>query len=458
MSGDTATRLMIAKGLGQLTEWAATTAKSESALPAHVLDKSALVLVDDLAAMIAASNEPEVRALLEQTRVTPSGEATVFIAKSGKAARRDAAFINGVAGCWCELDEGFRGAPAHAGIYVLPVLLAEADARGAVLRDLLRWLAVAYEVTARLAECWRFAQATWHPHAAMAGMGAAVAAALAAGVPGVVLRRALSIAGGLVPAGGYDAAIEGALVRNLWTGQAALTGIQAVDWAQAGLDGFADGPHQAFTNLFACSANPAALAANLGQRWAIRGCYHKLHGCCHSTHCAVEAALELRPKVAADLHRIELIKIYTHRPSMSNPAPANPLAARFSFEHVVSSVLVHGHAGPAAFTRSAIDNATVTHLRPRVMLKAYPDQLPWPHDRAAMLEITLKGGTSFTATCLSAPGGADNPIDVSALLTKCEAVAGRALPGFTAAASRLLEGAWRDDPWRLVAARLTMKV
>jgi 2-methylcitrate dehydratase PrpD len=452
VSHDQSERRAVAAGLERLTDWAAHSIGA--AVPDHVLDKAALVLVDDLAAMAAASSEPEILALRDQIAFGPQGKATIFLAGSGRAAPRDAAFLNGVAGAWCELDEGFRGAPAHAGLYVLPVLMALAELRGTRHGDLLRQLAVAYEVTARLSEAWRFAQATLHPHAALAGMGAAVASGLAVGAPSAVLRRAVAIAGGLVPAGSYAAAIEGALVRNLWTGQGALTGMQALDWAIAGLDGFADGPHNAFTTLLGGKAEPSALSAKIGERWAILGCYHKLHGCCHSTHAAVEAALELRPSLEGQLDRIERIRLLTHRPSMSNPSSKNPLASRFSFEHVVATVLVHGHARPAAFAIQAIDDPTVRRLRRRVILEAYPDLPPWPHDRAARLEISLDDGTLQRATCLSAPGGPDSPLDAAAILAKAETVAGRALPGFVETARRILSKEARQEPWQTMAAEL----
>ena len=41
--------------------------------------------------------------------------------------RISAAVANGLAGDWIELDEGFREVPCHAGVYVLPALLAEAE-------------------------------------------------------------------------------------------------------------------------------------------------------------------------------------------------------------------------------------------------------------------------------------------------------------------------------------------
>ena len=446
-------RAAIAAGLDALTAWAAGITPAD--LPAAVLDKAALVLVDDLAAIAAASREPEIKRLVAALDQPTASEATLFVAGGGRAGRQDAALINAIAGCWCEFDEGYRGAPCHAGLYVLPALLAETEAAGATLGEVLARLAVAYEVSARLAECWRFPPASVHPHAAMAGMGAAVAVALARGRPSPVMRRALAIAGGLVPAGHYDAAIEGALVRNLWAGHGAQIGIQAVGWAEAGLDGFADGPHTAFITLLGAGAEPSALTAALGTRWAILGCYHKRHGCCHSTHCAIEAALELRSALRGETGSIRQVTLLTHRPSMSNPSPANPLAARFSFEHVVAATLVHGHAEPSAFARDAIGDLEIARLRRVVQLHLYSDLPPWPHDRAARLEVELASGGHHVATCLSAPGGPDRPLGPAELLAKAERVAGSALPRFTETAARIVGGELRQQTWRELAHRLT---
>jgi 2-methylcitrate dehydratase PrpD len=346
---------------------------------------------------------------------------------------------NGVAGCWCELDEGYRGAPCHAGLYVLPALLAEAEQEGRTLREVLQALAIAYEVNSRIAEAWTFKAMTVHPHAAFAVFGAAAGAALARGVDAGRLAAALRIAGGLVPAGAYQAAVEGALVRNLWTGHCAITGMSSVDWACAGLDGYPDGPHPAFSGLLGATVEPQKLAASLGQRWAILHCYHKLHGCCHSTHAAVEAALQAHRQLGpGTIAQAAAIDVFTHRPSMSNPSPGNSLAARFSFEHVTCVALMYGHAGPTAFSASAIDDTAVSRLRQHVRLHPYTPLPDWPRDRPARVVLTLADGTSQSFECISAPGGPDQPLSAEAILGKTERLVGAACPRFATTARALL--------------------
>jgi 2-methylcitrate dehydratase PrpD len=438
LAGSPDERAQIADALDSLCNWAHRAARDS--LPEDVRVKSALVLIDDLAAACAAHAEPEIHELLKSC--PENGEATLLQPGSPRTDKRHAALVNGVAGCWAELDEGYRSAPAHAALYILPALLAEAEARDARTDDVIASLVVAYEAVARLAETWRFPVATIHPHAALGGIGAAIGASIGRRVDAAMMANALRIAGGLVPAGTYQAAIEGALVRNIWTGHGALTGLYAVDWAEAGFSGFPDGPNTAFANLLNAMTHPDSLLERLGERWAILGCYHKLHGCCHSTHTAVEAALDLRSRFPAGKRTTDILalNLRTHRPTMSNPSPANTLAARFSFEHVVASALVVGHAGPEAFTRAAIADAEIARLRPCVSLERYEHLPPWPQDRPAHLTMTFADGVSIDAECLSAPGGPDRPLSANALIAKAEGLTRAAFPNFATVAKQLVAG------------------
>lgn len=446
-----ATRESIGAGLTQLSQWAVDAARMP--LPGAALGKAARVFVDDVAAMCAAFSQPEVAAMHRAAKAGAPAEAVLFAPGAPRVERHAAAIANGTAGCWCELDEGFRGAPCHGGLYVLPALLAEAEARSLTLDQVLTALAISYEVCARIAETWTFPGISVHPHAAFANFGAAAGAALATGASAAELACALRIVGGMVPAGAYQAAVEGALVRNLWTGQAASTGMWSVSWARAGLDGYPDGPNPAFTGLFGANTRPEMLTAGLGQRWAIEGGYHKLHGCCHSTHAAVEASLAMRRQidVTRELADISRIRLFTHRPAMGNKRPSNSLAARFSFEHVVAASLALGHTRPQAFEHAAIDSPVVSALRERIELLAYEPLPAWPLDRPARLEITLGNGHVLTTECLSAPGGPDQPLSNEQIAAKVEGLTQADYPAFAGLARRvlsldkeLLARPWRD--------------
>ena len=121
-------------------------------IPEAVQKRAALVMCDDLGAIVAARGEPEVLALHDGIASSAgAGEATVFNGRGHHLDRYSAALANGCAGDWAELDEGYRRVICHAGVYCLPALLAEAEAEPHSTQDVLRALVIGYETVARVA-------------------------------------------------------------------------------------------------------------------------------------------------------------------------------------------------------------------------------------------------------------------------------------------------------------------
>jgi len=151
------TRAQAAANTRKLIEWAADAVGKP--LPEPVRRRAAIILSDDIGAMVAGSLETQVTKAREGLLRTSSGkvEATVLAKGAPRADRYAAASANGMAITWCELDEGFRNASCHGGAYTIPALLAEAEAQGRSVEELLRALAVAYEVTTRFANPTGFA-------------------------------------------------------------------------------------------------------------------------------------------------------------------------------------------------------------------------------------------------------------------------------------------------------------
>ena len=113
----------VAEGIRNLLEWAH--AARAASIPEAVLRKAAMVIADNIAAAVAARAEPEVERVHEQLLAAGGrAEATLFRGGAQRTDRISAALGNGIAGSWCELDEGYRLAPCHAGLYTLPALLA----------------------------------------------------------------------------------------------------------------------------------------------------------------------------------------------------------------------------------------------------------------------------------------------------------------------------------------------
>ena len=93
-------------------------------LPQDAVERGKLVLVDSIAAIAGGAAEPEMDALTRaMVAESPTGPATV-IGPGLKTEAAKAAFLNGTAGTFLEMDEGNQFARGHPGIHVVPAVLA----------------------------------------------------------------------------------------------------------------------------------------------------------------------------------------------------------------------------------------------------------------------------------------------------------------------------------------------
>jgi 2-methylcitrate dehydratase PrpD len=454
------TRAAFAQNFTRLMQWAADANRRD--LPAPVRRRAALVLADDLGAIVLASNEPEVSAAIGQfASIASAPDATVFKRGAKRVDRFSAAASNGMAVTWCELDEGFRKAPSHSGAYALPAIMAEAEFCDATLADVTNALAIAYEITGRLAMAFKYDVMTVHPHAALATVGAAAGAALIRKANAEVLQAAVTSACAMTFAGPFNHAVEGALVRNAWTAAGAWIGMRSVDWAEIGIAGLAQTPFDVFTTIFGANCHPDEITSGLGVEWAISNGYHKMFACCQYAHSAVEANLELVSRLdnaGRTLGEIAEITVETHKLGMNLTSiePATTLAAKFSLPHAMAATSVMGTGGFDAFTKATLGQADIADLRRRVTLKPHPAVQPWPKDRPARVTWLFRDGQSWQAECESAKGGADNPYGEDAILSKLDRAMGADFPAMAPYLTTLInagESEFRVS-WRAAVAQM----
>ncbi|MDP6705578.1 MAG: MmgE/PrpD family protein [Alphaproteobacteria bacterium] len=450
----------IGRAVGDLAAWAAIRARDE--VPEATLADAALVLFDDIAAMVAARDEPEP-ARLQQRLLASAGpaEATVFNGRRDRADRYSTAVANAAAGDWCELDEGYRLTTCHAGLYVLPALLAEAEAGALTTAEVLRCLAVAYEATTRFARAFPGTTRALHPHACFAAIGAAAATALARGASAEGFQAAVASAATLVTPGPFNHAVAGALVRNVWPAVGAWSGMRAADWAEFGITGLAQSPYDVFVSGFGADSNAAEMTDKLGADWAIGNNFQKLHACCQYAHSTVEATLDLLGRLGDTVSaaRVARITIETHdrARALDGVRPATTLAAKFSLPHAAAATAVLGHAGAEAFAADKLDDREIDMLRRRVEIGPFEPVPAPPNDRPARVRWTLDDGSEHEAECLSARGGPDRPFTRDEILAKIDAIARPVYPelGVVAQTVTALDPKTLALPWVEVVARFT---
>lgn len=458
---DNAARAQAAANTVKLIEWAADAVTKP--LPEPVRRRAALILSDDIGAMVAGSLEPQVARAQEGFLKTSSGsrEASVLARGAPKADKYAAASANGMAITWCELDEGFRNASCHAGAYTIPALLAEAEAHGRTVDELLRALALAYEVTTRFALAFPFPAYNVHPHAAFAAIGAASAASLVRRQDADTMLAAVTGGASMSFAGPFDTAVEGALIRNAWTSAGAWMGLRAADWAEAGIGGNDVTPYDVFVGAYKTNSKPDALVAGLGDTWSVTNGYHKVFACCGYAHSAIEATLQLLGRMQKKKEEIAeiVVEAAPGGQALRNAQPETVLAAKFSMPHAIAATVQLGTAGARAFTQDKLDDAEISKLRTRVRLQPYPDLKPAPNDRPARVTLRFNDGAQMSAVVESARGGADQPFDEPTLLSKLAENAGSVFPAVPETMRKVIAGdadllsqSWRDALARMVKA------
>lgn len=451
---------MSAQQVGEaLQELVAFTSGIEWAdIPEAVQKRAALVLCDDLAAMVAARDEPEVIALHDGVaNAAGRAEATVFNARGQRLDRYSTALANGCAGDWAELDEGYRRVICHAGVYCLPALLAEAEADGHSTTDLLRALVLGYETVARVARAFTFPNLVLHPHGSLAAVGAAAAIAALRRVPQDVAVGAISSAATMVLPGPYTHPIQGSLVRNVWPGVAAQTGLRAVDWSAIGIRGLPSALHDVYTDAFGARADAGELSGGLGDVWAISDGYHKVFACCQYGHATIEATKKLLDR--ALVSRVAAIHLETHEKAriMDNPDPDTTIAAKFSIQHIAATAAVHGSGGAEAFSSNSLHIPDVMSLRHKVSLSPYAPLPDWPNDRPTRVTWTLDDGSTLTEEVMSARGGPDLPFTPDEIRAKIHGIIDEPYPAMCAVLDSLLDldTACLAQPWDATVKTMT---
>lgn len=431
----------VAQGIRRLAAWAAGTGAGD--IPAQVMERAVRVLADDLSAIVGARDEPEVARFHERTLAgAKTAEATVFRGGRHRTERIGAAVANAVAADWLELDEGYRLTPCHAGLYVIPALLAEAEARNLALAQMLRALVLGYEIVTRVARAFPQKTATMQSHGRYAAVGAAAGISLSQGRSSEELLDAISAAVTLVGPSPRNHLAQGILVRNVWPAAGAWSGMMAAEWAECGIAGTPGAFFDVYGTVLGGRADRERLTADLGGSWAILDGYTKVYACCQHLHSAVEAALELRQQDLEEtaLEDIVSIDVETHALALPlvNPRPHTTLAAKFSMSHAMAAALAMGSGGADAFAASTLGDARLAGLRERVRVRPWLPELAPPNDRPARVTVGLREGRKVQRECLSAAGGPDRPLPAQTVLEKMAVLASPVYPRMRPLFERLL--------------------
>jgi 2-methylcitrate dehydratase PrpD len=394
----------------------AVSARSEILAPG-VLLAARRALVDWSAAALGGSRDPSVRALGDALGANTGKSRLV-----GRRRRADpsvAALINGTAAHTLEIDDVYDPGLFHPGAPIIAAALAVADVKHSSGEELLRAIAIGYEVGCRIAadlgpDHYRH----WHTTGTAGALGAAAAVADLLGASEQETANALALAATMA-AGLQQTFRRDARGKPLHAGHAAQSGVVAAVAARAGMTGAADTLEGA-----------AGLAAATGvctdwtrsrSSWdgdhAVEQVTIKAYPCCGHTFAAIDSALALRDVLlgsAADCIQVGDIAVVTYATAITvagNPHPTSPAEARFSIPFAVASALRDGRITTATFDSVCAADPEQAALMDRVRMRVGSEyDAAFPSRRGAEIVATDYRGQMHRAVTPDRLGSPGNPL------------------------------------------------
>jgi 2-methylcitrate dehydratase PrpD len=388
----------------------------DRALPPAVVAKTKLHVLDTLAAMLSGSRlKPGELAAAYVDRLGGRPEATVIGTHIATSAV-NAALANAMMGHADETDDSHLAGLFHPGCGIVPAALAVAEQAGRGGEELIRAVALGYDVGARIAPALgsrRSDTASHSTHSLATLFGAAATAAALLRLDARQVRHVLSYtvqqASGIAYWSRDHEHIEKAFDFG---GMGARNGVAAATMVAAGFTGVDDplgGTHNLFTAL-AAKAAPAELTAGLGTRYEIMHASIK-KWCVGSP---IQAALDALTLLMAehDLRAGKVRRIVVDMPDDRLHIVDNRTIPDICLQHLLALTLADGtltFANAHDYARMA--DAAVLDVRKRVEVVPSAELTVAVPARQAIVAIETTDGRKVRHRTYAVRGTPDNPMD-----------------------------------------------
>lgn len=402
-----------------LATWAAAT--RIEALPAEVVTAAKRQVLDTMTVAWAGSDAAGVAAIRDLVVERGGrGESRAW-AFGDRLPAPAAARLNGMTAAALDYDALHDGATVHADIVVLPAVAALAEATGAGGKELLTALVVGDEALIRLGLAMRR-----HPGWFYTSVLGVFAAALASSRLLRLDQKATADALGIAlahAAGSQQALVERSLTKRLQSAFAAEAGVEAALMAARGITG----PHEVFEGqcgffrLYG-EGDAAAATDRLGETFHTPGLTFKKYPSCFCNHAAIEATLDIMRShdvAAEDVEAAEVVlSPFAARlvGAPFAPGDAPQVAAQFSAQYSVASVLLRRCFGLAEIMPDAVLDPKIAALAAKVMVHVDPAR----EGKFVPADVTVvtRGGRRLSARAETLPGTPERPLTEAELREK----------------------------------------
>lgn len=386
-------------------------------LPPEVVQKTKLLIVDYLGVSIAGLKMDFPRQTIDYLESLEGVEQSTLMGSTRKVPAIHAALGNGVAGHALDMDDGFRYGGVHAGVAVMPAAIALAESLKLDGKQLILSIVCGYEIVNRLAKAMNPSHLGrgFHTTGTLGVLGAAAACGVLAKLNASQMASALGMSA-LQGAGLLEILNDGAMVKPLHPGKAAMAGVLSIELAKRGAKGpltALEGEKGMFKAM-ADSVNTDGLLDGLGSDFFIMGQYIKFHAACRHIHPAIDGLLDIMRKENLSYQEIDALNITTYPVAISfcgtSTAPETAEAAKFSLASSCAMAAFYGDAGEERYSVETVQNHEIQQLATRVTSSAnarWADA--YPRERGADIELRTTTGKKFLTEVPLSKGEPENP-------------------------------------------------
>jgi 2-methylcitrate dehydratase PrpD len=327
----------------------------------------------------------------------------------------------------------------HAGVAVLPALLALTEGRSCSSREFLTCVVLGYEVATRAGIALHASVPDFHCSGAWNALGAAAVGARILALDDTRLAHALGIAEYWGPRGQIMRVCASPTMLKDGSSWGAHAGVMA---ALLAAEGFTGAPAVTVEN-------ERELWHDLGTRWRIREQYFKAYPVCRWAQPAIEAALALKREhgfAAADVTSIA-IESFREAVDLGSQcmSPSASDEAQYSLPYPVAAALVHGNVGARELDAAGRDAPVDRLLSVMELVEVEEFSQRFPAERWARVRIALRDGRSLLSAPAQARGGPENPLTDGEIAHKFHVLADPVLGAGRATRIESLVHALADD-------------
>jgi aconitate decarboxylase len=403
---------------GRLATWVAETTLDD--VPASVRDRAKHLVLDGIACALVGAQLPVSRIGVEGVTALDSAGDTPLIGWDGRAtSATSAAMVNSSFIQGFELDDYHPLAPLHSNSIILPAMLAAAPRVGRVSGDrFLLGAILGYETGPRVGQALGgldMLSRGWHSGVVFGPMAAAAAAGSLYGLDAAGFEDAFGMAA--TQSCGLMSAMYESMVKRMQHGFASRNGLTAAALAASGYVGIKrvfERPYGGWLAAFGEGHRtyPEEIYAGLGHLWETERIAVKAYSAMGLLHAAIDAALELRPKV--DVSQIQRIDIdmaeaaYAHG-GWKAERPLEVIGAQMNVAYAAAVALLDGDVLVDQFTQDRINSDDVWRLIDRTLThheRAY-DNLPIDERLTTQVRVTFKDGSTRAAKVVHPRGTGD---------------------------------------------------